>query len=464
MHLSISGSLKGRLVLWFLILSLVPTLTVSLLAFTNSRGSMESSYLSALSTYASSQADAISKWVEENIRQLQLVASAPGIKTLKDEEIMRRLKEYVKTNPAWEMLFWADLNGKAHTTLDSWADVKDRDYFQKVISTGQPAVSNGIISKATNRPIVVFAVPILKDGRVGGVLGATVTLEHLAKTCKDSKLMSQNGYGFIIQSDGLTLAFPDESMILKANFLQTESESVNSITRKMIAGEDGVGRAVYNGQGQLVAYAPIKGTSWSFGVQEPISEAFTSSNQLLRFIIIIVLVATAIIIFVSYIIGTSLANPIVELTGTADELAKGDLTVSIKESYSAEVGRLAKSLSTMANNFRNIVLSIKDNLAQVVSMGAQIRDSAGQSAQAVQQIATTIQGVATGAQRTAQDATEVSTGVENISKRIDELAENANTIDQATQETARLIEEGKKVVDELNVGFSQTTQVTNSGS
>ncbi|MGC8890723.1 MAG: hypothetical protein ACP5PC_08540, partial [bacterium] len=146
-NVSIGGSLKSRLILWFLILSLIPTIVVSLLAFTNSRSSMESTYLSALNTYATSQAESISKWVEDQKIQLQIIAAAPGIRSLKDDQIMPRIKSYVKFNPAWEMMFWADLNGKSHTTLDNWADIKDREYFQKVISTGQPAVSNGLISR-----------------------------------------------------------------------------------------------------------------------------------------------------------------------------------------------------------------------------------------------------------------------------------------------------------------------------
>mgnify|MGYP001263125577 FL=1 len=169
MHFNISGSIKGKLIVWFLVLSLVPTIVVSMLAFVNSRSSINNTYLSALNTYASSQAESIGKWVEENIRQLQIIASDPEVRTLRDEEIMPVLKEYVKTNPAWEMLLWADLDGASHNTLDLRANLKDRDYFQKVVSTGQPAVSNGLMSKSTNKPIVVFAVPILDDnGKVGG--------------------------------------------------------------------------------------------------------------------------------------------------------------------------------------------------------------------------------------------------------------------------------------------------------
>ncbi len=459
----VKGSLKKRLLFWFLVLSLIPVIVVSVLSFFNSRNSLEGTYLIALNTYATAQAESISKWVEEQKIQLQIIAVAPGIRSLKDDQIMPRIKSYVKFNPAWEMMFWADLNGKAHTTLDNWVDIKDREYFQKVISTGQPAVSNGLISRATNRPIVVIAVPIFKDdGSVGGVLAATVTLDYLSQLCKNSKLMSQNGYSFIIQSDGLALAFPDESQILKANFLQTDSESVNSITKKMIAGEGGVGRCVYNGVAQLVGYAPIKGTTWSFGVQEPQREAFASSNNLLRFIIMILIITAGIVIFVSYIIGNSIANPIVELTETADILAQGDLTATIKTNYTGEIGRLARSLATMVDNLKALIVRAKEVSTQTASTGEEINSSVNQTTMAVQQVATTVQELANGAQDTAKNVQEVSTAVDNIGRMIENLAENAATVGKLSTESRELTIEGQEVVSELNKGFNETQSVTNA--
>jgi len=459
----VGGSLKRKLLAWFLILSLVPVIVVSMLAYFNSRNSLESTYLNALRTYSRSQAESISQWVNQQIIQLQVMAAAPGIRSLKDEQIMPRLKTYVKLNPAWEILFWTDLEGNYHTTLDARGNVGDRAYFKQVISTKQPAVSEGLISKSTGKPIITIAVPIFKtDGSLGGVLAATVTLDYLAQICKNSKLMSQNGYGFIVQSDGLALAFPDESLILKANFLQTDSESVNNITKKMVAGESGVGKCVYNGQGQLVAYAPIKGTTWSFGVQEPQKEAFSASSSLLRFIIIIILVAVAIIIFIAYIIGNSIANPIVELTNTADILAQGDLTVTVKTNYTGEIGRLARSLATMVDNLKALIMSAKEVSNQTTSTGEQINGAVNQTTMAVQQVATTVQELANGAQETAKNVQEVSTAVDNIGRMIEDLAQNANTVEKLNTEARALTEEGQEVVNELNKGFNETQSVTNT--
>lgn len=96
MHLNISGSIKSKLIVWFLILSLVPILVVSMLSFINSRSSINNTYLSALNTYASSQAESVGKWVEENIRQLQIIANDPEVRTLRDEEIMPRAERVCK--------------------------------------------------------------------------------------------------------------------------------------------------------------------------------------------------------------------------------------------------------------------------------------------------------------------------------------------------------------------------------
>lgn len=458
-------SLKSRLLVWFLVLSLVPTVTVSLLAVTNSRRSMQDSYLSTLDTYSTSQADAISKWIEENTNQIKLIASAPeiinGVKNRDSSAIISRLKEYVKINPAWEILFWTDASGNYETTLDAKGNVGDREYFRQAMSTGQPAVSNGIISKSTGRPIFTIAVPVIIDGKPQGIVAATVTLDYLANMCKDSKL-GKEGYGFIIQNDGLALAFPDESLILKQNFLQTDSESFNSMVRKMVSGEKGVDRVIYNGVPQLVAYAPIDGTTWSFGVQEPESTAFAASNYLIRFIVIILLIATAVVLFISYMVGNSLVNPILELVKVADTIASGDLTVSIETDYRGEIGRLADSLKTMLENFKNGIVAMSNVVAQTNSISSQVSTAAEQTSTAVQQVSTTVQGVAGGAQETAKNVTDASSAVDNISRMIEELAQNSAVVDKTSQETLRLTEEGQKVVDELRRGFNQTSEATNS--
>ncbi|HEY8240690.1 MAG TPA: cache domain-containing protein [Kiritimatiellia bacterium] len=56
----------------------------------------------------------------------------------------------------------------------------DRRYFPRVLD-GERAVGELVTSRSTGRHVVVAAVPILKGGRVIGILGASLYLDELSK-------------------------------------------------------------------------------------------------------------------------------------------------------------------------------------------------------------------------------------------------------------------------------------------
>ena len=56
-------------------------------------------------------------------------------------------------------------------------NIADRAYFRRVMHSDQPEVSEPLLSKWRQRPVVVVAVPILDEfGHVEGVLGGTLSL------------------------------------------------------------------------------------------------------------------------------------------------------------------------------------------------------------------------------------------------------------------------------------------------
>jgi len=101
-------------------------------------------------------------------------------------------------------------------------------------------------------------------------------------------------------------------------------------------------------------------------------------------------------------------------------------------------------------------------ISSVSTLSSHISEAISQTSLAVQQISTTSQGVASGAQETAKNVTSASTEVESISKNIEELAQNASNVEKSAMDTVRFTDEGRLVIEELNKGFSQTMQATNS--
>src|SRR6266478_4820410 len=61
-------------------------------------------------------------------------------------------------------------------------DFSSRDFFRAAMRTRQPFLSGVYVSKATQRPVVATAVPVLHaDGRVAGVLVGALSLQTMSR-------------------------------------------------------------------------------------------------------------------------------------------------------------------------------------------------------------------------------------------------------------------------------------------
>ena len=448
------GSLKTNLIVWFLILSLVPLSLLGYLGYSRFKSSLEDVNVKALSNLSYTQAEAIRNLLEENLSKLEMISGRTDL-------IMSRLEEYAKRNPNWESIFMTDNRGMGLTTNGTSIDVSDRDYFKTVMSTAKSMISSDI-SPDTKTPVIVLAAPIVDpSGNPYGVLGVNYKLKPIIEKCKSAKV-SQDGYGVIIRDDGLILAYPEESEILKTNLLQSDSESLKKMIEKALNGEMGVSRYDYEGIRKIGAYTPLGINKWVFWVQEPETSIFAQASAMLNFILIVFIVTTLAVLIVSYLVGVNIADPIVKLAGIADSIAQGNLATKIEGKFRSETARLAESLAKMVDNFSAIIITAEETSNDISSTGNQINDFTNQTVQAIQQISATIQGIANGAQETARNIQEVSQAVESMSERVVGLAKDAETVSNSNNETVRLVQEGQLVVDDLNKGFSDISSATGS--
>ena len=89
---------------------------------------------------------------------------------------------------------WIDRKGmvRASSNPGATTNLSKRLYFRRVLATGRPYVSAGLIGKRLNQPIIVIAVPTRgRQGRLTGVLIGSILL----KTVAESKQAIDLGYG-----------------------------------------------------------------------------------------------------------------------------------------------------------------------------------------------------------------------------------------------------------------------------
>jgi methyl-accepting chemotaxis protein len=105
------------------------------------------------------------------------------------------------------------LDGQARYVISGEStDLSDRDYIKKVLK-GEPNVSNVIISKVTNSPVIMYAVPIMENDKVVGALigrkdGASLN------DITDELGVGERGYAFIVGADSTIYSHPNRDLVL----------------------------------------------------------------------------------------------------------------------------------------------------------------------------------------------------------------------------------------------------------
>jgi methyl-accepting chemotaxis protein len=160
-------------------------------------------------------------------------------------------------------LIIADLEGNFENTLGKSDNIIERGYFQDALKEEKLVISDPIISKTTNLPMIVLAVPIKNDsGVITGVLAAAVNLSSITEIIGAEKFAG-TGYSVMIDSIGTFLAHPNEEFLLTTNISDIESDGLKVIAKEMLDQKSGIGSYVDEGQEKVIAYNPIMATGWN---------------------------------------------------------------------------------------------------------------------------------------------------------------------------------------------------------
>lgn len=175
-------------------------------------------------------------------------------------------------------LGWIDRHGLVRVSSTRAAgappiDLSDRTYFRRVLATGKPYVSAGLIGRAAAEPVVVIAVPTGDaKGRISGVLAGSIRVKAVAT----SRATLDLGYA--------GLAIVDRSGQLLFDGLQHVPNA--ALLARMSGKQDGVARGVkgLDGTGNdVVAFASASVPAWTIAIDQPTSTVYASARRSLVF-------------------------------------------------------------------------------------------------------------------------------------------------------------------------------------
>ncbi len=386
------------------------------------------------------RADELSAHIKEYVRFALDEASRNVIRGGTQAEIERTIAEKMREMGTYVAdIFYVNNAGDFVTSTGATGNVADRDYFQAVVRENASwAISNPTISRTLNVPIVVVAAPVMRAGRVDGMIGLQVTLTSLSDSI--SKINIDNaGFGFLVDRTGLVIAHHNPQYVLELNTTQSDAAGFSGLAalgRRMIAGERGVGRYT-NPEGivQRAFFAPVPGTGWSLAITVQQEYILRNVVVLTSWVIGISLASLLVILLVSFIIGRSVAKPVGATVVMATRIASGDLGEDVDGRYlerGDEIGQLANAFQSMIVKLRQVIGEMS-SAAQQVSAGAQ-------------QLSGSAQQMSQGATEQASSVEEISSSMEEMSSNVRQNADNALQTERIAQQSAAKAEEGGKSV------------------
>ena len=489
-------SLRSKLLLAFLVLSLLPLIAATSIAFVVAYTALHRGTVNALEQAVEVQAQALSDWMAERQQDMKTVAGTARVRSMEPAQVADAVSQYHQMWGTYETMFVAGPDGVTiYTTNEVTVSIADRAYFKQAMQ-GQVVVSDPVISKATGNIVVVAAAPIYQDEKIVGVAGGTVTTETLVKRLQAAQL-GATGEAYLINREGYFITpsrFTDD--LKRAGKIKERAElelAVDTVAaRAALAGESGVGEyTTYRGARVLGAYRPISGLGWALIAEQDVDEAFAAVNALRNWMVLLAVIAAAIVIVVALWIARSIVQPVQAVTEAANKLALGDVDQQIAVAGDDEVGVMAtafrqmiaylrevsgaatrlaggdltvevaprsardqvgQALQQMIAGLRTLVGQVQANAEQVADAGEQIDAASEQSAHVTQQVAMTIQQVAQGTATQAQAMAQAAAQVQQIARDIDRIAQGSQAQMAAVRQAAAVTERIVAAIHEMAKG------------
>ncbi|MDR2049226.1 MAG: hypothetical protein LBP69_07200, partial [Treponema sp.] len=249
------------------VLVFVITFCIGAAAVLISTGVVKDITTQSLENQAVLGADMIANVVGSQLLVLQELAAEPQVQSLDWETQYNALVNEIDRIGYMDLGIVSPSGTARYMKGNTTAELGDRDYVQKALA-GAAAISDVLISRVTNEPVMMFAVPIRSGGEVRQVLIGRKNGTFLNETTKDIGIGS-GGYAYIINKDGVSISHRNADYVLE-QFAPVEAaktdpavSSLAGMVERMLADKQGTGEYMVGGKNIIAAYAPVSQYQWT---------------------------------------------------------------------------------------------------------------------------------------------------------------------------------------------------------
>jgi PAS domain S-box-containing protein len=372
-------SLMVRLVSYFLVLSLVTVALVGYIAYTQATEALKLAVFDRLSALADVKEGELNRWVADEVRGVELIASQPEIRAQASTllahpdadatnqaahaALVSYLSALVGNEPGLQEVFiLSDVGGRILVSTDVSHEgqyrVTDRYFTQGKLAT---FVQNVYPSPITLAPTMTVATPLLDmTGQRLGVLAVHLNLKRMDEIIQERIGVGASNEAYLV--DRLNVFVSGERFGRLEFPRGVHTEGIDAA----VAGNNGAGLyANYAGVPVLGVYRSLPDRDLALLVEIHQDEAFAPAGRLALTTLLVGLFSAGVLAVGVYLLARQIARPILAITRTATQVASGDLTPRAPVLTDDEVGVLARAFNSMTEQLRSLYDGLEAKVSEL---------------------------------------------------------------------------------------------------
>lgn len=395
-------AIATRLLLWFLVIGLVPFLSVTFLVYIIAETALRDQVQVTVQGLAEAKAGQLEQYARERQENALNLSRLPSVVEVTDrlgknfsrdsvaafsqtdyqraELIIRpflvtSLDPSKYTNlfliaPTGEVLFGLHNNALRGTSLQSAEQQKTElgKTFSRASTLIDVDVSDFEYNPTTKEFTAYVAAPIFRQSSLVGVLALQINNTDLYRVVNDYTGLERTGETIVGTQVNQEVVFVTPTRHDPQAAFQRKlpmSAAINNPLPRAVQGLRGIGIVRdYRDKEVVAAWRYLPSLRWGMVVKIDSAEAFEPVAIVRNTVFGLGLITLALVVIVALLVARSISNPITRLTNLAKVIAAGNLRQRVEIRQKDEIGQLGQTFNTMAENLDNLYQSIENTVQE----------------------------------------------------------------------------------------------------
>lgn len=434
-------NLQTKLLVSFLLILLIPSLTIGFISYKTAKDEVEKQILKSVDDNVGMLERAIDDTISSKVTDIEFLAGKITNNMYNDDEIhnISELFEiYQSVNPDVSLVFTGNEEGAYLNVLKKdppkGYDARKRMwYIQAMEKKGEVIISEPYIAASTGEMVITVSKV---NADKTGVIGIDISLSQLQKVAENIQI-GREGYGFILDQNKKYIVHPTAEL---------GSEVDSNIFDQMYNNDEGYFETKIDGKNVAISYTTDKLTGWKVVGTIYTDEFEEASNPILYTTMIVMAVAILFGILIVIYNSRSIMKSLKLLQETALKVSQGDLTNHVEINTNDVIGKLGEAFNEMIDGLQNITHTMDKTAEQVASSSEELLSNAEETNAITEQVSKSIQDVAESAEKQTNVIEETSQSLNHVSEKITKIAENSFEVAGLAHRAVVQAEDGGKAV------------------